>query len=263
MPRLLNLLLIALLLSSAPARSARAQGGEPSRAPILRIETGMHTAAIKRIGVDRAGRFLVTASDDKTARVWELQTGRLLRVLRVPVGDGNEGKLYAAAISPDGNTIAAGGWTGYEWEKQIGVYLFDRESGRLVRRLTGLPNVVNHLAFSPDGALLAATLAARMACACGAPRTGRRRARHGLRRQSYGADFDRAGRLVTSCFDGLLRLYDTRGRCGCCKAGSAGRQAALRGALLTRRAQGRGRATRTAHGLTCSRRRRRLYSARH
>src|SRR5437016_4717932 len=90
MPRPLNLVLIALLLLTAAAQSAMAQEREPSREPVLRIETGMHTAIIKRIGVDRAGKFLVTASDDKTARVWELQTGRLLRVLRVPIGNGNE-----------------------------------------------------------------------------------------------------------------------------------------------------------------------------
>src|SRR5712671_1184265 len=45
-----------------------AQTGEPSREPILRIETGMHTATIFRIGVDASGKFMVTASDDKTAR---------------------------------------------------------------------------------------------------------------------------------------------------------------------------------------------------
>ena len=38
------------------------------------------------------------------------------------------------------------------------VYLFDRASGRLLRRVGGLPNVVHHLAFSPDGTRLAATL---------------------------------------------------------------------------------------------------------
>jgi WD40 repeat protein len=158
MSRPLNLLLIASLLLAASAQSATAQGGEPSRDPVLRIETGMHTASIKRIGVDRAGKFLVTAAEDKTARVWDTQTGRLLRVLRVPVGDGDEGKLFAAAISPDGDTIAAGGWTSNEQGNVESVYLFDRESGRLAGRLTGLPDVVNHLAFSPDGALLAATL---------------------------------------------------------------------------------------------------------
>ncbi len=208
MPRPLNLLLIALLLLTAPARSARAQGGEPSRAPRLRIETGMHTAPIRRIGVDRAGKFLVTASDDKTARVWEVQTGRLLRVLRVPVGDGNEGKLSAAAISPDGNTIAAGGWTSPDGTN-TNVYLFDRESGRLVRRLTGLPNVVAHLAFSPDGALLAATLGGtngvRVWRTSDWVEVGRD-ADYG--NQSTCVDFDRAGRIVTVSRDGFMRLYD-------------------------------------------------------
>ena len=34
----------------------------PSQDPILRIETGMHTAAIQRIGVDRECRLLATGS---------------------------------------------------------------------------------------------------------------------------------------------------------------------------------------------------------
>ena len=58
-------------------------------------------------GIDAAERFLVTASDDKTARVWDLETGRLLRVLHPPIGAGDEGKLYAVAIPPDGAVVAA------------------------------------------------------------------------------------------------------------------------------------------------------------
>jgi hypothetical protein len=34
---------------------------------------------------------------------------QLVRVLRVPLGEGDEGKLYAVALSPDG---ALGGFTG-------------------------------------------------------------------------------------------------------------------------------------------------------
>jgi hypothetical protein len=37
-----------------------AQSSEPPREPMLRIETGMHIAAIPQIGVDAANRFLVT-----------------------------------------------------------------------------------------------------------------------------------------------------------------------------------------------------------
>ena len=38
----------------------------------LRIEPGMHTATIRRIGVDAAGTLMVTGSHDKTARLWAL-----------------------------------------------------------------------------------------------------------------------------------------------------------------------------------------------
>ena len=102
--------------AGTPASPAAQQ---PPATPVLRIEAGMHTAPIIRIDVDAAERFLVTASHDKTARVWDLANGQLLQILRPPLGMGNEGKLYAVAISPDGATVATGGWTGYEWDDAI------------------------------------------------------------------------------------------------------------------------------------------------
>jgi WD40 repeat protein len=184
-----------------------AQTGEPSREPILRIETGMHTVAINRIGVDAANRFLVTASLDKTVRVWELPSGRLLRIIRVPIGAGNEGKLYAVAISPDANTIATGGFTSTDGQHES-IYLFDRESGRLIRRIQALPSRVFHLVYSPDGRFLAASLKGKygvrvFSTAAYAP-TGED-GDYGA--DSYGADFDRTGKLVTTSLDGFLRLY--------------------------------------------------------
>ncbi|HAO20277.1 MAG TPA: hypothetical protein DCQ37_07200, partial [Desulfobacteraceae bacterium] len=44
--------------------------GEPPKSPILSLETGMHTAQIRRIGV--ADRVLITGSYDKTVRVWDI-----------------------------------------------------------------------------------------------------------------------------------------------------------------------------------------------
>ena len=71
-------------------------GGGPPTDPFLRFDTGMHTAAIIRISVDAANRYLITGSEDKTVRVWELASGRLLRTLRPPIGVGNEGKIFGA-----------------------------------------------------------------------------------------------------------------------------------------------------------------------
>ncbi len=208
---LFALSVLGMLCGGAAGQTA-STNNEPSRQPILRIETGMHTAPIRRISVDAANRYLVTASHDKTARVWELATGKLLRVLRPPIGEGHEGKLYAVAISPDGRTVAVGGVTGVQVQPgQLCFYLFDRESGRLVRRIAGLPNVVLHLVYSPNGRWLAASFGEggiRVYETGGYAQVGEDRD-YGA--ESFGADFDVAGRVVTSCLDGFIRLYERTG----------------------------------------------------
>jgi WD40 repeat protein len=126
--------------------------------PFTRIETGMHIAGITLIDVDAAERFLVSGSFDKTVRVWDLATGTLLQTLRVPMDESNVGKIYAVALSPDGSTVAVGGFMTRSNAKEEVLYLFDRESGALRRRIGGLNDVAFHLTFSRDGRHLAATL---------------------------------------------------------------------------------------------------------
>jgi hypothetical protein len=182
---------------------------QPPATPVLRIEAGMHTAPIKSIDVDAAERFLVTASDDKTARVWDLANGQLLQVLRPPLGVEYEGRLEAVTISPDGAMVATGGWTGYKRDGAASVYLFERASGRLVRRIPGLPDVIFRLAYSPDGRYLLAALGGANGIRVYDARNWREVARDSdYGDSSHWAEFDRRGRLVTSCLDGFVRLYD-------------------------------------------------------
>ena len=187
--------------------STQPQEDQPSAEPILRLNTSTHTAPIRRIATDRENRYAVTASNDKTARVWLLPDGRLATLLRVPIGDGNMGNLNAVAMTPDGATVALGGWTSVSGTRE-NIYLFDRASGTLLRRLSGLPNVVIHLAYSADGSVLAATLGSngiRVYNTRGAYEQLPSDAAYGA--DSYWADFDPQGRLVTTSFDGFVRLY--------------------------------------------------------
>jgi WD40 repeat protein len=203
---------------SADALRTSAQG-LPVK-PILRIETGTHTGSIQNIDADAAERYLVSGSDDKTVRIWDLPSGKLLRVLRPPIGEGpgivegKDGVVYAVAISPDGRTIACGGLTGSIFEK-MSIYLFERESGRLYRRIAGLPETIVYLRYSPDG---------RFLVACMGGKNGIRVYRTGDYAQvsedldyggaSTGADFavatDVPNLLATSSYDGFLRLYEIR-----------------------------------------------------
>jgi len=177
--------------------------------PVLVVDPGMHTAPI-RAAVDREGRWAVTGSEDKTVRVWSLADGALLSTIRLPAGPGDVGKVLAVAMSPAGALIAAGGWTrATEADPQEQIYLFDRATGALLRRIEGLPATVHHLVFSYDGSRLAAVLQGGdglrvYAVERGWAEAARDEAYGGA---SYGADFTFDGRLATTSRDGKLRLY--------------------------------------------------------
>ena len=126
----------------------------PDQAPVLRIETGMHTAVIHRIGVDAACTRIATASDDKTVRLWSLPDGKLQRTIRLPIGTGHGGKVNAAALSPDGRRLAAGGWDA-SWAKlgsmafrwSISIPARSVASGPLPARLRASPSPPTALAW--------------------------------------------------------------------------------------------------------------------
>jgi WD40 repeat protein len=199
---------------SASGAVAAALKACPVMEPILSIETGMHTAVVKRVGVDRDCKLLATGSDDKTVRLWSLPEGRLLRTLRPPAGQGDNGKLYAVAVSPDGRLVAAGGWDAhYEVDNWHAVYLFDAATGSLKARVGSLDSVVEHLAFSADGRYLAMTLGSgkglRVINVAQLKEVG---ADHEYGDRSYGVAFTADGRLFTVSYDGYLRSYDSNFR---------------------------------------------------
>jgi WD40 repeat protein len=175
----------------------------PSQDPILRIETGMHVAGIGAMGVDRACRVAATASEDKTVRVWSLPDGRLLHTLRVPIGPGYGGKIYATDVSPDDRWIAAGGWDAQSVDEDY-IYIFDASTGAVVARVGPFSTIITHLAFSPDGRWLAAI-------ADGLKAIDTQTWRVVAQDQAYGdagtAEFGPDGRLYAVAFDGKLRRY--------------------------------------------------------
>jgi hypothetical protein len=184
----------------------------PDQRPSLRIETGMHTEGIFRIGVDAACGLLATGSDDKTVRLWSLPDGKLQRVVRFPIGEGNAGKVYATALSPDGRLLAAGGWdAGAEriGDKigNISLLIVDLLTGA-IRRFRGFESIINHIAFSRDGRRVAVGLEGKngvrvLDTVSGAELLTDRDRGDGVHRLTFAPD----GALITSSYDGQLRRY--------------------------------------------------------
>ncbi len=179
--------------------------GEPPKAPILRIEPGMHTAMINRMAV--SGGTLVTASDDKTARLWDLSTGRPLSVLRPPIATDDEGALYAVAAAP--SMIAVGGRTGRAWDPDgaFCIYLFAPDGSRMLGRIGNLRAPVISLAFSPDGRYLAVGMQGK-----GGLRVLDMQAKGVALEQPFNdtvtwIDFDRTGRMAVASAEGVVKTF--------------------------------------------------------
>ena len=188
--------------------------GEPAWAqtsePILSVEVGTHNAGIMRIAMDPSNRILVTGSEDKTVRVWDISgRGELLRILRPPVDAGNVGEIKSVALSPDGGTVACGGFTGSPQAGDAWVFLFDRATGAMTRRLGGLPGPVHHLAYTNDGRFLVVAMTKGGIRLYRLPDYALVAADSNYDDLAQWAESDPTGsRLATACWDGFIRLYD-------------------------------------------------------
>lgn len=127
--------------------------------PITRFMGHQATATSAAISPD--GTRLLTTSCDRTARVWDLATGKQIHVLR-----DHKHSVMVGAFSKDGRKIATGGgnfcpgglFTGRS-EYGAGdtvVRIWDAASGQLISKLEGQQTMVMGVAFSPDGGAVAA-----------------------------------------------------------------------------------------------------------
>jgi len=85
------------------------------------------------------GTRVVTASDDKTARIWDASTGASLAVL-----SGHSDRVYSAAYSPDGTRIVTA-----SWDKTARIW--DARTHAQLAVLSGHGGNVYSAAYSPDG----------------------------------------------------------------------------------------------------------------
>jgi len=124
---------------------------------ILKLDTKGHTALIKDIIVTKDHK-IITASADKSVRVWSKE-GREERKILGRIAPGNEGMIFAIALSLDERYLAVAGFmelnNNHDSPTQANyIRIYDYQSGKLLHLLKSHTDVLNDLDFSEDGRYL-------------------------------------------------------------------------------------------------------------
>ncbi len=155
-----SLIICAMLLFSAcvslysppTTRTNSTASDEPVRppplGPVLQIDSQGHRGLIWDIAVSNDGD-IITASDDKTIRVWDSRTGQEKRKILGQIWD-NRGGISAIALSADNRYLAAAGVLSGHSNRWGAIRIYDYPSGELIRVLEGHGDTVYSLAFSDD-----------------------------------------------------------------------------------------------------------------
>jgi hypothetical protein len=108
-----------------------------------------HTAEILGCALSADGRYALSASADRTVRLWDTATGQQVRLFQGHgLNQGHAGPVFGVAFAPDGKLAASCG------EDRM-VRLWEVETGKERFRLEGHTDAVNNVAFAPDGKHLA------------------------------------------------------------------------------------------------------------
>jgi WD40 repeat protein len=141
---------VFLNYDDAPSEEILARVVESS--PVRRALT-KHTDAVYAVALSLDGKTAVSGSADKTARLWDTQSGR-------EIGDAlqHNGVVYSVAFSPDGTRVATASWDGHARVWNVA----DQREIAVMAEANGVPagdgvHNVNSVAFNPRNGNLLAT----------------------------------------------------------------------------------------------------------
>ncbi len=102
-----------------------------------------HTSVVLNLAFSPDGRFLASASADKTVKLWDLKSRKELHTLRY-----HSANVYGLAVSPDSARVASCAVDGT-------IALWESRTGRLIQSVKGHDGAAIRVMFSPVSDLLA------------------------------------------------------------------------------------------------------------
>ena len=132
-------------LTSKPGRPLSERALVPRPAPLKglvswSLETRRHRGNFSATALSPDGKLLATGGLDGTVRLWDTETGKLVRALI-----GHNSYVYGLDFSPDGTALTSSG------SFDATVRLWDVRSGMPLRVLKESPTYLVQTAWSPDG----------------------------------------------------------------------------------------------------------------
>jgi WD40 repeat protein/serine/threonine protein kinase len=155
-----------------------------------------HSDTVQSVAFSPDGLKILTASDDRTARVWDAGTGQQLLVMK------HAGRVTSAAFSPDGKRIVTA-----SLDKTARVW--DAVTGQLSIALEGHTAGVWSASFSPDGQRVLTASSDKTARIWDIATGQQILALNGHGDRVWSASFSPDGsRVVTASFDRSARIWD-------------------------------------------------------
>ena len=193
----LSLLLALEARRIAPVPKANAllraaQAGYP-----YRVALRGHEGPVTSVQFSADGKTVLTASIDKTARLWDVVSGKEFRALR-----GHEDGITSAQFSADGKTVLTAG-------DDKTARLWDVASGQELRALRGHENRVNSAQFSADGKTVVTASEDKTARLWEVASGEELRSLRGHEHNVTSAQFSADGKTVlTASYDATARLWN-------------------------------------------------------
>ena len=200
--------------AKVPAKVATAAGAQfsgvsrtasvlnPPRIPGLKawtVEPRAYLGRFNDVEFSKDSSQMITAGGDGAIRFWNVETGKLLRVLM-----GHDGEVSTLAWSSDRKTLASG-------SSDKTVRLWDPVAGKVTKVLKGSTAAVSHVAWSPDSTRLVSVGRRSSTVQIWSLRSGRiagsLKVTDGVRTIAWGTE---SGVLATGSDDGNVSLWNVR-----------------------------------------------------